>query len=90
MLWDIRLRLALILLDLYMYREFIENLDNGTDNLDERDAATSDDAEDISKILAEDLLNGLKKRKYQSLNSNWTMSDLCMGCWRVNGSRRIL
>ena len=89
MLWDIRLRLALILLDLYLSSEFIENMDDGTDSLEERDAATSDDAEDISKSLSDDLLRGLKKRKYQSLNSNWTMLELCMGWWRVNGSRRM-
>ena len=79
MLWDIRLRLALILWDLYLSSEFMENMVEGTDSLEDNNAATSDDAEDISTGLADDLLTGLKKRKYQSLNSNWTMLELCMG-----------
>ena len=79
MLWDLKLS-----------REFMKKVEEGTDSFKERDAATSDDAEDILNGLAEDLLTGLNKRKYQSLNSNWTMLELCMGWWRVNGSRRIL
>ena len=70
MLWDIRLRLALILLDLYLSNELMENIDDGTESLEEREAATSDDAEEISRSVAADLLTGLKKRKYQALNSN--------------------
>ena len=90
MLWDIRLRLALILLDLYLSNELMENIDDGTESLEEREAATSDDAEEISRSVAADLLTGLKKRKYQALNSNSITLDLCIGWWRVNGSSRIL
>ena len=90
MLWDIRLRLALILLDLYLFKEMVENMDDGTESLEEREAATSDDAEEISRSVAADLLTGLKKRKYQALNSNSITLDLCIGWWRVNGSSRIL
>ena len=38
MLWDIRLRLALMLWDLKLTREFIENVEEGTESLNERDA----------------------------------------------------
>ena len=90
MLWDIRLRLALILLDLYFSKELMENMDDGTERLEERETATSDDADEISKIVADDLLAGLKKRKYQALNSNSITIELCMGWWRVNASSCIL
>ena len=79
MLWDIRLRLALILLDLYLSKELMENMDDGTDSLDERETATSDDAEGISRRDAEDLFTGLKKMKYLELNSNPTTLELCIG-----------
>ena len=78
MLWDIRLRLALILLDLYLSMELMENMDDGTESLEERETATSDDAEDISRSVADDLLTGLKKRKYQALNSNSVILELCL------------
>ena len=64
MLWDIRLRLALILLDLYLSSEFIENMDEGTESLEDNNAATSDF---ISTGLASVFETGEKKRKYQSL-----------------------
>ena len=54
MLWDIRLRLALILLDLYLSKELMENMDDGTESLEERETATSDDAEEISRSVADD------------------------------------
>ena len=69
MLWDIRLRLALMLLDLYLSKVFIENMDEGTESLEERDAATSEDAEDISAGFKRVFETGEKKRKYQSLYS---------------------
>ena len=37
MVWLVRLRLALILLDLYFSALEIENMEAGTDNLEERD-----------------------------------------------------
>ena len=79
-----------MLWDLYLSREFMENMEEGTDSFDDNNDATSDDAEDISDRIGDDLLTGLKKRKYQSLNSNCTMLEECMGWWRVKGSRRIL
>ena len=60
MLWDIRLRLALMLLDLYLSTEVMENMDDGTDNLEERETATSDDAEETSAVADDVLLTGVK------------------------------
>ena len=69
MLWDIRLRFALILWDLYFSKVFIENMDEGTESLEDNNAATSEDAEDISTGLESVFETGEKKRKYQSLYS---------------------
>ena len=87
MLWDIRLRLALILLDLYLSKELMENMDDGTESLEDKDAAISGDAEEISIGLDEVFVAGEKKRKYQSLYSNSVTSGRIKGWWRVKGSR---
>ena len=69
MLWDIRLRLALMLWDLYSSREFMENIEEGTDSFDDNNADTSDDADEKSNP-EESLRTGDRKRRYQSLYSN--------------------
>ena len=83
----VRLRLALILLDLYFSALEIENIDAGTDNLEDRDFAISGTVRDTSIACEDDLSKNMKKRKYHSLYSNSVALECMKGWWRVNASR---
>ena len=77
----VRLRLALILLDLYFSALEIENTEAGTDNLEERDFAISGTVRDTSIVGGDDLSKNLKKRKYHSLYSNSVAPEWMKGWW---------
>ena len=66
----VRLRLALILLDLYFSACEIENIEAGTDNLEDRDFAISGTARDTSIVSDDDMSKKVNKRKYHLLYSN--------------------
>ena len=59
----------------------MENMEEGTESFDDNEAATSEDAEEISKRegLENDFETGDRNRKYQSLYSNSVTSG------RING-----
>ena len=59
----------------------MENMEEGTESFDDNEAATSEDAEEIStrEGLENDVETGDRKRKYQSLYSNSVTSG------RING-----
>ena len=69
-MWLVKLRLALMLLDLYFSALEIENIEAGTDNLDARDFVISGTVRDTSIVIDVDLLKKAKKRKYHWLYSN--------------------
>ena len=71
----VRLRLALILLDLFFPAFEIENTDDGTDNLGDNDFTISGTDRDTSIVDNKDLSNNMKKRKYHSLYSNSVMLE---------------
>ena len=83
----VRLRLALILLDLYFSALEIENTDDGTDNLEDNEFTTSGTDRDTSIVGDEDLSKNVKKRKYHSLYSNSVALERMKGWWRVKASR---
>ena len=60
----VRLRLALILLDLYFSALEIENTEAGTDNLEDKDFIISGTVKDTSTDRVEDLSNTMKNKKY--------------------------
>ena len=66
----VRLMLALILLDLYFSTLEIENTDDGTDNLEDKECLISGTVKDTSIVREDDLSKKVKKRKYHWLYSN--------------------
>ena len=60
----VRLRLALILLDLYFSALEIENTEAGTDNLEDKDFIISGTVKDTSTDMVEALSKNVKYRKY--------------------------
>ena len=60
----VRLRLALILLDLYFSALEMENTETGTDNLEDKDSIISGTVNDTSTETIDDLSKNMKNRKY--------------------------
>ena len=83
----VRLRLALILLDLYFSALEIENTEAGIDNFEDRDLIISGTVNDTSTDMVEDLSKNVKNRKYHWLYSNSVILEWMKGWWRVNASR---
>ena len=86
MVWLVRLRLALMLLVLYFSALEIENIDAGTDNLEDNDLTISVTVSETSTDGFEGLSKKTKKRKYHWLYSNSVMLEWRKGCWRVKAS----
>ena len=75
-----------MLLDLYFSALEIENTEDGTDNLDDRDFFSCDGTAEMFTPEEEDLSKNLKKRKYHSLYSNSVTPVWMKGWWRVKVS----
>ena len=82
----VRLRLALILLDLNFSALEIENTEAGTDNLEDRDFIISGTVNDTSTDTIEDLSKNVKNRKYHWLYSYSVILEWMKGWWRVKAS----
>ena len=67
-----------MLWDLYLSREFMENMEEGTDSFDDNNDATSDDADEKSNNEGSFRL-GEKTSKYQSLYLYSVTSGLING-----------
>ena len=74
-------------MDLYFSACEIENIEAGTDNLEDMDFIISGTVNDTSTDMVEDLSKSMKKRKYHWLYSNSVILEWMKGWWRVNASK---